>query len=829
MQGCGRSARWMHGLGIGLVAGLGWLISGPVQGQAVVGGAPTASPTVKRLVRDTADMRMWFVSHQSGEGVSNASPTYNANTGALRVGASFDGLPLSLDPADLRIVVNGRELFSLDPQASFEVEPQQQPKQKRTRGGFSLAYPLDPSPQFPAFTLVAELVFDPEDVVLARTTVTLYDLRPVTGVYLDAVPPAAVEALDYQLTPHGLGGAGDGAPTGLEANLLAAYPPPSLESFNDRLTAHAAALPEIVEEEVRACVAYEELSAPEFSDRARFPAFGQAKDIATARYLAYEICKNNGGALCETMCIKERPVADDFELCVDTVTGTPTSATVGDIEDLELRFVDAATEQTALIEADLRFSDFAGRADLSLSDLSVRWDGSFCLINPKAEADNALLDSEDWLQDWSTCRNARIDAAEASTADAPGQASRYLVGVDPVEDRQLTVVDARRPAFAFLNSDEEHGVGTCAEDFIAPAAQAVLSALVPGVQGTLATSVDDGRPATDIAQLLEQSLLPVDLSLPKTVDYDADPVVVALSSDAAHGLEVTWETTVTSVAPVGLPVTRILSQSAGQPLRVEYSTDDLGQTVSSQFGLTTQWLNQVLWAVGASHQFNEVMHWTDAQLDAGQGSTPITVFDGKLLADLHPGLRHLRGQPIEVVISRTLDPAVYMPPDPNALIPNVGWPMRLGLYGLQIRFKSPDRVSPSGRRRPGRTHIHLDAALYDPDFHLTSDPLLGSHYLIGLTNEQAWQINIVDFDSPNCPKFSHEFTVSQQGVCERAVEAALSGLLRDTLGERLNAAIQQLVAPQYFVTDGKQTAELQTQNASRSQALGRISLRDVLE
>ena len=153
--------------------------------------------------------------------------------------------------------------------------------------------------------------------------------------------------------------------------------------------------------------------------------------------------------------------------------------------------------------------------------------------------------------------------------------------------------------------------------------------------------------------------------------------------------------------PVGLPVTKILTQPAGPPLRIEYSTDHLGQTVSSQFGVTTQWLNQVLWAVGATRQFNEVMHWTEDQLDAGQGNTPITVFDGKLLADLHPGLRHLRGKPIEVVISRTLDPMVYMPPDPNALIPDVGWPMSLGVYGLQIRFKSPDRVHASGRRRVG--------------------------------------------------------------------------------------------------------------------------------
>ncbi len=826
MQGCKRCVGMTPALGLALA---GALLSGAVHGQAVIGGAPVASATVKQLVRDTADMRMWFVSHQSGEAVSNASPTYNANTGTLRVGATFEGLPLDLDPADLRIVVNGRELFSLDPQASFEIDPQQQPKQKRTRGGFSLAYPLVANPQFPAFTLVAELVFEPEDVVLVRSTLTLHDLRPGTGVQVDSVPPATVEALDYQLTPHGLGGAGDGSPTGLEANLLAAYPPPSLESFNERLTAHAAALPEVVEEDVRACVDYEDLSAPEFSDRSHFPAFGQAKDLATARYLAYELCKNNGGALCETMCIKERPVADDFELCVDTVTGQATSAAVGDIEDLQLEFVDSTADQTGLIEADLHFSDFAGRADLMLSDLSVRWDGSFCLINPKAESDDALIESEDWLQDWSTCRDARIDAAGATTAVSPGQAPRYLVGVDPVESRQLTVVDARRPAFAFLNTDEAHRVGTCAEDFIAPAASTVLSALVPGVQGTLAAAVDEGRPTTDIASLLEQTLLPVDLSLPKTVDYDGDPVIATLRSDSAHGLEVTWQSTVTSVEPVGLPVTKILTQPAGPPLRIEYSTDHLGQTVSSQFGVTTQWLNQVLWAVGATRQFNEVMHWTEDQLDAGQGNTPITVFDGKLLADLHPGLRHLRGKPIEVVISRTLDPMVYMPPDPNALIPDVGWPMSLGVYGLQIRFKSPDRVHASGRRRVGKTHIHVDAALYDPDFHLTSNPLLGSPYLVGLTNEQAWQINIVDFDSPNCPKFSHEFTVPQQGVCERAVEAALSGLLIGTLGERMNAALQELVAPQYFVTDGKQTAELQTNNASRSQALGRVSLRDHLE
>jgi hypothetical protein len=788
--------------------------------------AQIGPPPPDQVIADAENTFVRILTWRTGQAITPASPFYNDINNTLRVQGEFEEVPFYMDQTNLRVTVNGTNILTI-PGAVFGVDP---PVGLTRTAGFTVDFPMSTMlPEFPMFDLAIELVFLPNEQTVARDTITLYDLRFRQGITLADAPDTPGVGINYQLTDYGLGGAARGEPIGIEELVLAEYPQPSLEEFNTLLGAIARELPGRETTGLRACVDLADLGPDQFRDPRAFDALRSALLQARGYFFVYQTCVNNGAPGCNNLCVNGRPRISDFELCVDTLEGEPVGARVEDFTDLELAFVDSLSP--GLIEADMKFTGYQAQVDLRLRDLRVRWKESACALRPAANVDNADIPQIDWLNDWATCPATEINATEAVTAHIDGIAPQFAINEDPTDPARLYISDFRLAEFGYNGVTRNADIATCGEDFIFPDADAFLGAFVSDGLTPLDAAVNDGQPETALSQLLDEAFTEMAIGLVEPDEYFLNARINSVATSTLNGLMLDWETLVQpqELEDVARLEPRYLTQSGLSPWLAEDSLDPRGKTISSKFGLVTSWINQVLWARGATAVMNQVLVFTEAELGiSGDTTREVTQFDGGFLANVYPAFTALTGKTVELRLERQVDPAVFQPEDPSEVVPEVGWPLRYGAFGVRLYIKSPDKVDANGNPVRGEDFVSLDLNFYEPLFGLISSSEAGDDFLEPLLPSIRWQVNVLDMDIPGCQKYSREFPPARVGSCEAEMESALRLFLLERLERVARRLTDQIPAPQYFALEGDSDLDLQTTNESRLHQYGSVDVFDLL-
>ena len=208
----------------------------------------------------------------------------------------------------------------------------------------------------------------------------------------------------------------------------------------------------------------------------------------------------------------------------------------------------------------------------------------------------------------------------------------------------------------------------------------------------------------------------------------------------------------------------------------------------------------------------------------GTAATPSPALTGAYLASLHRGFAELAGRTFELRIERVLDPLVYMPEDPQEIVPGVGFPMRYGMRSLRMLLREQDTLKGTKITKKGKTVVEFDVSFLDDDFSLSINSSPQSQRLNPLADTMTYFVNVRDTSLLRCPMYSHERGIIQQGVCERELESAVHSLVQSQLTEILSGLVKDVPAPQFFNAEGAATISTQLTGQSKFQALGRVTL-----
>lgn len=787
--------------------------------------AVTPSPEVVAI--DAQNTIGRFTNLNDGEVINQSFIYWDYIDDKLKIQGEFEEIPKYMDTSNLMLLVN-RQDIDLILGSTFEVD---------TVNG-AAAFEVDlPMPvfipgNFPVLDFTIELVYEPNDQAIARERVTLYDLRDDQGATVIPEPVEPTVGINYQLTNYGLGGASVGDPTGIEAIVLAEYPSPSMEDFNALLATKAEELSSQSVSGLEKCIDYRDIEEENFSKAREFSAYRQAMNNARKQYAAYQFCQSSGKPGCDLFCVKELPKANDFKLCVDTISGTPNAATVADFTDLELEFIDGL--QPGLINADLTFEGYQTFVDLYLSGLSVEWrDSAVCFPPPPGTLEDFDIASAQWLVDWTTCRETEINAAVASTDLPDGISPHFAINTDPTDAQQLDVYDYRLTEFGFESITRDAAKGTCAKDFISGTADAFLYGFVDDALLPLAGAVNHNQPDTALARLIDEAFGEMAIGQIETDEYDLNADIYQVATSTVNGLMIDWETL---IQPLDVEdMTRYghyyLAQLGNIPYLSENSLDAWGNVISSKFGLNTWWINNMIRVHSTTEALHRQLAFSEEELGIGNSTKSlITEFDGGLLAPHHLVFNELDGQEVEFRLRRNVDAFVFQQPDPLELT-DVGHPTSYGANGWRLSVKEPDKIDPTTGEvlEIGEVFIELALSFYESDFSLISGTLPEVRFLEPLFSTIAWQIHVEDMDFPSCKKFTHYSASTRVGSCESELENALILLLQDKLDAVAAALVSQIPTPQYFALEGDSNLELDAVNRSRLHSYGAMDVFDILE
>lgn len=810
----------------------------------------------KKITRASRVTKAQIRNFREGHTLNNISPFYSATNDTLTVVGRFTKVPASIKDSQLRVIVSGVDISTIAG-ASISVQRSKKRKTKYMKVGFSVALPAPDLTLWPMLDVVVELVYKKTDQVLARERLSLYDLRD-RDASASADPTAGGVNLSVQLSNPGIGNGEVDQVEGLEIPVLSNSPYPSLEDFNTRLADAASRSPTQayrgMVQDFDTCVKITDLEEDRFSNRLQFPALNVALLEAETLYLAYLAVQSGTQAcgiaapLCKLIldgaaCVQSTPQVSDFELCIDTIVGKPHSLSVGAMSDLQLGFLNSSNSTAGTIEADIELSEYNGLVDGRLQDFVVRWRYGGCAesLKPLAYLDNEKLFELSWLNEWSQCRDMQLDFELATTKSRPQNAPQYNVTRDPDSSNRLYVSDHRLAGFELFDKTSEHAKGSCGIQTFAPGAAAYLELFTEQLSVILEQTWNESAPNTQMAQLLDLLFRPFavgDVELPyHTINARVDSV----RSSAQGGMLVDWSTLVSPTEEESFSrlKTTLFANSQGPAVQSQNALDAQNRSFDSSYGVTLNFVNKVLWARAAGPELNQpIVFETNSGSAGGVGSglpgfggipgglPPVSsqYVSGDYLATLHPGFRELKGKDYEFVLSRVLDPFMFMPEDPSQQVPGVGLPVRYGINSLRILLKEKDRIKDGKVAKVGKTYIDFDASFVDESFFFSFDEEPGSQLLESELSDANWQINVRDMNLVQCPMFSHGQGVQQNNSCERGLEEAVNLLLRDKLTSIFGELVDDIPAPQFFNSEGVALTSVQSDEQSKFQFDGRVTL-----
>src|SRR5690606_36761578 len=270
--------------------------------------------------------------------------------------------------------------------------------------------------------------------------------------------------------------------------------------------------------------------------------------------------------------------------------------------------------------------------------------------------------------------------------------------------------------------------GTCANDALLPHAEALVFGYETRLEGVLNDTWNAGGSRSQQAQALEELLSPLNLGAPGHAVYRETLSFGPVASQAAAGAAFEWATRVEAVDSLTRQRMRI-GQMYREAHPAPYFDDgrtDNGMAFDFSYTITTGYLNQILHVFGGSDlvHFPYVPTWDDV---AAWGATPANTghpadkpppLDGAVLSHLHSAFAELGATRLEVSVRPTLDPMVWMNPDPPPPYedPRTGTALAYGLGALEVVFTAPSSVDPVTQKPiPSAEWLRIKFSIWEPE------------------------------------------------------------------------------------------------------------------
>lgn len=754
---------------------------------------------------------------------------YDNSTESIEVVGVFNNVDDSLLKRNLIGVVLNGDLANPVPITLIGARRTVRGRSLRT-GYFSIDMPLANDLRWPVRSITAELVNLKTERTLARTVATFWDLRSQSEATPFFDMASYYTGMRAQLTDIGIGYLQpNDAIDNLELQVKPLLPYPGLADFNSKLGNAARNLPRYDDDAkvLDACIGYENLTEPRFSQSVEFAPYAAAFGEAEAAYFAYrgarEICQAIPELLLKaacflaaeaSSCVKSQPQSSDFELCVDQIEADVQDLTIDGVDEIRLKFLNATRADRGRLSAHASVDSLKGSANAYLRSLKVRWKDALCVPRPQALVDDDLITDigKEWLNEWATCRDLRVNnkRAETITDEAP---SVYLIEQDNLQPERLKVRLGDEGQFSFFGGSLNASKGSCAESFINAHAEDAVRTFRPGLQSTFQSTWFGGQPDTMEAKLLTKTLLPFKIGEIPVTEIEHYGQWNLISSSAVAGLELNWRNTVDNFMPESAPNLKKLFFYAPPrgTLYSEIGEDHRGRAFDLSYTVTTGLLNHILANRSASpNTINFVYRPTWGELNAvgvaipnGRSADEEADLNRATLRQISPAFRTLPdGKELEIEIKPIWNPIVHMAPD---LDPDEArregrseydMPLNYGIPILEVTFKEPDR--PRARNnRIGKTWLRLNGGFTDRDFSFSlSGPFLTPHM-----NTDQWGFMVRNNNLLGCPMMVRE--PGHASTCEGQLESKVRDLISNKLRPIFIDLLREIPAPYHFNVDGE--------------------------
>jgi hypothetical protein len=691
-------------------------------------------------------------------------------------------------------------------------------------------------------TILVELVYTVDNHVVARRQNTYFDFRQEEHTSVDAQIDDIV-GIGAQLTDTGIGkGLTSDMVESLEVPHLSTLPHPSLEVFNEALGAEANGLPSDTSVAAGTCIPLDDVDARFMLEASYIMAYG----VALSLYGVYEAYQNGGEEACMSAasslgaivpifgflgaaacasamtnwCVKSIPERSDFELCVDRLEGDPTDLSIAAVSDVQLSWGNGA-----LLHSQIAVAGVEGKVNGLLRGLQIRWADRSCTAPASANVPDTALQRGDWLEEFATCRDLTVESPEAATDPATG--AQFLVTANPGNEETVQVTQVVDPEFAFLTPNIDARRGTCAEDFLLPYAEDLAIAYQARFEDVLSDVWSSGGAHTQQAEALELLLSRLNLGAPSRASYDETIAFSSILSEPAGGAVFEWTTKVQALDPRTLARMKIgqLYREAHPSPYFDEGVNDAGRAFDVSYTITTGYLNQILHVYGGSDllHFQYEPTWDDV---AAWGATPSNTkhpadqpppLDGAVLSHLHSAFAELGSNQVEIHVRPTLDPMAWMNPDPPPLFedPRTGAWLAYGLGALEVVFAEPATIDPVTKKPvPGAEWLRVKFSIWEPDFRFTFET---GRNVLGTSDELRNYAVVSELTRfTGCPKVPHG-VFEPPGSCERALEAAVSGMLYDLMKPRLLSMLSEIPSPNIWDAGGEATIRPELDDINRYQ------------
>ncbi|MCB9030383.1 MAG: hypothetical protein H6619_04970 [Deltaproteobacteria bacterium] len=813
----------------------------------------------KIIARDSIKSKLEITNTSTGRFFpSSVKPFYNEITQEFTFTGKLTKIPTIVNKKDLKIFVDGREFSAGKVIGQIQLKkPSKNGSKYYGKGKFSAVLKIPVVPQWPILDVLIELVHTKTDLVIARDTISLYDLRFEQNANPQTPLDTQPEGMTVQLSDVGLGGLGalnTDNPAGLEVPLLESLPYPSLTDFNQKLSQAALVLPEKKVEELENCIDYADLTEDRFKNPLQFGPYATALAEAVANKQLYDFLQNNiaqcaayfgplGVGGCQAglaaWCVKTNPTANDFRLCVSTVKEESAGLQMPAVKDVDLNFL-ASQSAGGVIQAQIDFNGYQGEVDGYLRDLSVRWKTSNCILPPVAEVPNELIvqPDKDWLESWTSCPGMTADASLATTRTSSSDSALYSVKRAPIDLEALEITDARLPNFVYSGLSTDSSVGTCGLNFINSPVNFLLNQFHPLFQTVLDNEWGDGTPYSPTSQALNALFTPFNLGQAEEPNHRLTARISSVNSAPVAGLKVGYTN---FSEPIDADDFKNLnatyfSQGSGDHYDGSLGLDPDDQLFDLNYEVTVGLLNNVLHTRGSTSELNfQFIPTQTEQFQAGitalngggfgGGGLGTSILTGDKLSNLNPAFAEIGSKQIEIFVSRVLDPAAFMLTDPVPSVANLdGIKMAYGLNSLIVTFKEPDVVDSNGNvSKTGKVWAVFKGGFIDDDFSLSHNSLIGSQTLAPSWGNPVFYLNLATSQFKKCPKFTHNIAVDQTESCERLLETAVTNFLKIRLEPIAADLLSDIPAPQFFDGVGASEIAVQTNPLSKLQLNQRLN------
>ncbi len=768
--------------------------------------------------------KIFILSPTIGTPIRSSSSFYDSSDDTILVSGIFADVSQALLDMGVAISVNG----SLAP-ADFSFTGNRTVNGVVYHSGtFSQKATVISNDLWPGRPFVAEIVNLKTLEAEARHHISLYDLR--TQESANPNEPLTTEltaGMSIQLTDRGVGyHAASDSELNLERTERALLPVPTLTAFNDLLSTNARTIPDKSEGPgLRLCEDYKNLDEPKLKDEKKFEAYKKAFKSANTQFKKYKAAKalcNLGAtpalvASCKLLveanfCVKSKPKANDFKLCVDRIDGDVQRLEIEGVSYQGLNFEEANAGTRGRIRSHISASNLTSKINGLLRGMTVEWKNSLCLDVTAEPVEESYIERTRWLKDWSTCKNIIVRDGSASTL-LGDNAGRYQIRADPSDSELPKASLVEAGLFSYSNPSTNANKGMCKEAFLNPSAASLGDSYRFDLRTKFQNTWYAENPEAMEASALTSLLAPYKLGTYEKNKYDIFASLATLASAPLTGFITHYTTTVTTTDPVVLNNQRN-RWFFSPPTAVPFSSDGrdhLGRLFDISYNVTTGMLNRILNMRVATPQGLNIVYkptWEDMAAfgvvrPAGAAVTDRAILDRKALIRFDPAFLNIGNKKLQIEVRPVLDPIVYMPADPTVAnsIPNVGVRTVYGADTLEISFKEKDRVV-NGDVVAGKTWLKLRGGFVDLGFNFSISNKGKAYYLKPNLAADVWAFNISESPKILCD-LNFSGPVAPVNPCEGRIEGKVARLMKTGLRPIFIELLSKVPAPQYFDGDGK--------------------------